>query len=90
MDYGSSLSTAFVARVLRTELKMRWKKITRVDPPTNKTRSLVLRHLSAKVFLNLLDQDLRLINVDETWLDTMEFRRRRWVKAGATTSLVGR
>ncbi len=84
------MSTSFVAKVLREKLNMRWKKIRRVDPQTNSVRSIVLRHLSAKILLHLMSQNLRLINVDETWLDTMEFKRRRWVKIGTTTSLVGR
>ena len=46
--------------------------------------------MSAKVFLNLLDKDMRLINVDETWFSSTDFRRMKWAVSGGANSVAKR
>ena len=53
----------------------------------NLARSLVLRQHYAKVLLPQLVEGKRIINIDETWLPTLDFRRYRWCKRGVKNTL---
>jgi hypothetical protein len=44
----------------------------------NRDANMVLRSKYAKVMIELMHQDKRIINVDETWLSQSDFRRRKW------------
>jgi hypothetical protein len=47
----------------------------------------VLRCLYAKKLMNTLDQGVRVINIDETWLSSTDFRNRKWCVKGANNSI---
>jgi hypothetical protein len=41
------------------------------------------------VMLDLLTQGKIILNIDETWLNTMNFHRRKWRQHGSTNSIRG-
>ena len=47
----------------------------------------MLRQQFTKVLLDKLGEGLRIINVDETWLNQADFRRKKWRQKGETNSL---
>ena len=47
----------------------------------------MLRKQFAKVLLGKLSEGLRIIYVDETWLNQADFRRKKWRQKGETNSL---
>ena len=67
------LSNAFVASVMRNHLGMRYKKVRRIPWQGNTERAVVLRCLSSKLFLEGLDQGVRYLSVDETFIDDLQY-----------------
>ena len=43
--------------------------------------------LYARTLLELLDQGKRVINIDETWLPTLDFRGKKWRKRGCDNTV---
>ena len=43
--------------------------------------------LYAKKMFELLDQDKRIINIDETWLPHFDYRNKKWRKRGETNTM---
>jgi len=72
------LKARFVRRTLKEDLGLRYRKIPRTSKQANSYLSLHKRQEFAKVLLALLDGGKRIINVDESWLDRTDFRRRSW------------
>ena len=66
-----------VRKVLREDFDMRYKKIQRSNLLGNLDRSLVLRQHYAKLLIPLLADGRRIICIDETFLPTLDFRRRK-------------
>ena len=67
-----------VYQVLRNDFNMRYRKLKRVPFQGNSERCLVTRMLYAKKMLSLLDEGKRIINIDETWLPSLDFRNMKW------------
>jgi hypothetical protein len=57
---------------------MKYKKVKLIPFLANSQKSLVLRQQFALVMLDLLHQGKRILNIDETWLNNMNFHRRKW------------
>jgi len=53
----------------------------------NSERCLVLRQLFAQRLLAQLQKGTRLLNVDETWINTGDMRHRKWRQRGQTNSI---
>ena len=51
---------------------------------------MVVRQKYAKKMLELLDQDLVILNIDQSWLNQMDFRRRKWCIRGQRNSVAFR
>ena len=75
-----------ICQVLRKQLGMTYKKFTRIPFQGNSNRSLVFRQHYAKMLIPLLNQGKRVINCDETWLPSLDFRRSKWCRRGAKNS----
>lgn len=76
--HGLDVKRAYVASVLHNVLGMRYKRVGRVAMQTNTEASLVKRQASAKVLLRELEKGRRILNIDETWIGEMDFRRMKW------------
>ena len=72
------VSSKFVQRVLREDLKLSFVKTKRVLPQSNSARVLIQRQQFALTLLRLLEAGTRVINVDETWLNESSYQRRTW------------
>ena len=53
---------------------------------SNDQRCLVLRQQYAQQFLPLLESGKRIINVDESWLNTTRHLRKVWIKKEARST----
>ena len=68
-------------------LDLRYKKIVPVPVHANSDRCLVQRQQCALKFLELVQTKKRIINIDETWVDSGDFRRRCWQRANLSNSI---
>ena len=66
---------------------MRFHKVKRVAFKGNSERSLVVRQQCAKKMLELLERGTRIVNVDESWVNELDFARRKWHRRGESNSL---
>ena len=66
---------------------MRFHKVKRVPFKGNSERSLVVRQQCAKKLLELLEQGFRIFNIDESWINEVDFQRRKWHDRTESNSL---
>ena len=76
------MTNAFVAKVLREKMNMRFRKVKRIPFGGNTDRSLFLRFECAKTLITLLEAKKRLVSIDESWLQEADMRRRCWKAHG--------
>ena len=67
-----------VKQSLKLNFNMRYRMLKKTAYQGNSERCLVMRMLYAKKMLSLLDEDKRIINIDETWLPHLDFRNKKW------------
>ena len=75
-------SVTTVRKIMRNELGLRYKKVKQLAPQTNKLKNVLCRMRYAMTMLEVLACGMRVINVDESWLNSMAFKRHAWMKAG--------
>ena len=63
---------------MKKQLKMSYKKVTHISTQGNSAKSIILRQQFALKLLELLSKGKRIWNFDESWLNMMDFRRRKW------------
>ena len=81
-DADLDCSTTTLRLILRRGLGLRFKKIKQLAPQTNSLKNVVCRQRYALAMLDALAGGRRVINVDESWLNTMAFKRHAWTKKG--------
>ena len=72
-------SATKLRQIMRQELSLRFKKIQQLAPQTNRLKNLVCRQQYALRMLEVLVSGRRVINVDESWLNTMAYKRHSWI-----------
>ncbi|MEC9336766.1 MAG: hypothetical protein VYC68_04610 [Candidatus Thermoplasmatota archaeon] len=70
---GQALKSKFVSGVMRRLIGLKYSRIRRLPFKANKERCLVLRHLYARQMLELLSNDARIFNIDESWLNDLSY-----------------
>ena len=85
-QHGLEIKRSYVSTVLRDSFDMRFQKIRQIAFQGNSERSLVVRQMYAKKMLELLEEDLIILNIDQSWLNQMDFRRRKWCVRGQRNS----
>ena len=80
----------YVRRVLRDDFNMRYRVLKKVEYQGNSERCLVLRMLYAKMLLLLLEQGKRILNIDQSWLPSLDFRGKKWRARGEQNTLSNR
>ena len=85
---GFKVSNSYVSRVLRDVLRMRYKRVVPVAPQANSEAALVKRMDSARVLLRELQKGKRCLNIDESAIGAMDFRRQKWTVIGKPNSIV--
>ena len=68
--------------MLRHDLGARYKRLRKVPYLGNADRCLILRAHFSKFLLNHLAAGMRVINLDQTWINDMNFTRRKWRMRG--------
>ena len=86
-DHGIKAEYSDVRAVLRDDLHMRYRKINAVSVHANSVRSLVMRQQFALEFMKQWQKGKIIINVDETWVNMSDFRRRKWRPPGDFNSV---
>ena len=86
-QHGVKLGPRVLSNVLKSHFDLRFHKVKRIPFQGNSERSLVVRQQSAKKLLELLDQGFRIVNVDESWINEVDFQRRKWHSKKETNSL---
>ena len=66
---------------------MRFHKIKRTAFKGNSERSLVVRQQCAKKLLELLEHGFKIVNIDESWVNEVDFQRRKWHDRTESNSL---
>lgn len=75
-----------VKDIMRKELDLRYKQIKEISWQGNSDKNKILRQIFSE---NLLEVDFdrkTVLNVDETWLGTTDFRRFKWCSKGENNS----
>ena len=75
---GTSMKVHRVQQVMRDLNDLRYKKIVPIPVHGNSERCLVQRQQGAIKLLEFLLKKLRVINIDESWIDSGDYRRRSW------------
>ena len=84
---GLEVSLPLVRKTMRKELRMGYRRAATVPVQANSERCLVLRQQYALRMIPLLESGRRVINVDESWLNSTRFQRRLWVPVDAPGSI---
>ncbi len=64
---------SFIASVMRRVADLTYSKVKRIPFRANMQCCLVLRHLYAKQMLELLNSDVRIFNIDESWVNDLSW-----------------
>ena len=80
------MSTSYVSQVLRHDIGARYTRIQKVPYLGNSVRCLLLRQQYAKFMLGQLASGVRVINLDQTWINDTRYLRRKWRLRGAVNS----
>ena len=75
---------------MREDLQLFYRPLKRIAFQANSARCLILRKQYAEAMIALLLKGKRIINVDETWINIKNYRRRRWRKHGVVNSVNSR
>jgi hypothetical protein len=81
-DADIDCSVTAVRDIMRRDLGLRFKKIKQLAPQTNRLKNVICRQRYAMMMLEVLACGMRVINIDESWLNTMAFKRHSWSKIG--------
>ena len=76
-----------LARILKEDLGMQYRRIKPLSTNTNSERNLVLRQRFAMELIKLMQEGKRILNVDQTWLGMSDFRTMKWRAHGTTNSI---
>mgnify|MGYP003310138798 CR=1 FL=1 len=83
----AKVSAARVRHILRNDFGMRYRVLKKVAFQGNSERCLVTRLRYAQKMFELLERGARIINIDESWLNSQRFVRKVWVPSKSTTSV---
>ena len=73
---------------MKEDLNMSFRKVDRGPVRLNSEINLLLRQQWALSFLSFNETKKVILNIDETWLDFMDFRRRKWQVKGRPNSIL--
>ena len=76
-----------IRRVSRSDLQYKFKLVKRVAYPANLPRNVILRQMYARKMIEILaDPAKKVLCIDQSWLNSMTFARRKWRKRGSGNS----
>ena len=65
---------------MKKDLHLSFLKAKTLNHQANSERALILRQQYGMKMLGMLQQNQRILNIDETWLNETSFIRRAWAK----------
>ena len=83
---GYEISDSEMKHVMKKELDMSYQKIVKTAIHANSEKNIFLRKRFAIKFLSMSNKNKIFLNIDETWLDMSDFRRRKWRPKYSTNS----
>ena len=86
-EQGLKVSHEQAREVMKEDLQLRYRPLKRIAFRANSARCLILRKLFAESMIGLLQKGKRIINVDESWVNLKNYRRRRWRQHGVINSM---
>ena len=87
---STQVSINSVAKIIKNEFKLSYRKIKRVPFQGNSERCLVLRQLYARKMFQLHNEGYHILNIDESWIPSEDFRRGCWFARGDVNSMAER
>ena len=72
------VKSLLVRETMKVDLHLAYRPLKRISFRGNSARCLILRKMFAESMIGLLEKRKRIINVDETWINLKNYRRRRW------------
>ncbi len=87
LKHDLHVTSAYVASVLRNVMGMRYKRVVKTAIQTNTEASLVKRQASAMVLLTEMQRGKRILNLDESWVGEMDFRKLKWRRRGESNTI---
>ena len=75
---GTKMKLHRVRQVMKDLLNLRYNKIVKLPVHGNSERCLVQRQQCALEFFRQLKAGKRVINIDESWIASGDYRRRSW------------
>ena len=72
---------------MREGLDMSYRKVVKLPINANSDRCLIQRMQCGVKFLKLKPKTKRIISMDESWINMMDHRRRKWQVKGLTNSI---
>jgi hypothetical protein len=72
---------------MRDQLGLRYSKIINVAPQANSDRCRIQRQQCSIELLKLMQSKSRIIQIDESWVDSCDYRRRSWQRKGMSNSI---
>lgn len=76
--HGTNLKAYMTRNILKYHLGLKYKQLQYGAPEANTQRCLVLRQQAAIKLLLLMSEGKRIYNVDESWIDQLNFTRGHW------------
>jgi hypothetical protein len=76
------ISEKFIVTVLKNDLKLRYSRIREQALHVNSYLNIHKRQAWAQVFMRHDVQNKVIFNIDESWLDRMDYRRMSWGGVG--------
>ena len=76
-----------VAAVMKENMGMRYRRIKQISMKQNSEQNLLLRQQWALIYMGLDNSKKIILNIDESWLDRMDYRRMKWRPYGSTNSV---
>ena len=76
-----------VRRVMKQDFNMKYARIENLSMKQNSDNNRMLRQQWALAYLGLLKNKKVVLNIDESWLDQTDYRRRKWCVRRTSNSI---
>lgn len=89
-DHGLEIKDWKLLHMMHKELGLRYKRVSHISWQGNSPRNLILRQNFGLNFLKLDMIKKTILNIDETWLGHVDFRRMCWTESGRSNSVAAK
>ena len=86
-SHNMRISRPTIRKILKTDLDMRYRKVSNQMQYVNSDRNIILRQHFAKIYRKVISSGCLIINFDETALHNSDNRGYGWIPKGSSTNL---